>query len=694
MYDDEIVGINHDPFESQHNDVPEEYELDEYAHYVKQLAWFREHYPEDRFTSITQVPALSSPLLRTCDNSQYGSISEDNVADTHGLLYSVPVFDLETRVFKGIISAILRANVLEAMLIGVPFVPVTPEDKDLASLEGWRLPEAPADFLLTQRSNQVRIADRRNPDLQNVGVDTLVQSDGSLASIPLDIVSEGQWTLHHYLNPAQIEGLTAPLRHSLYLGIGSRVGLLVLLLGIFIKANRDQQRHHLELVRLAHYDSVTDLPNRSLLYRQLQQSMARSQRHKTRLGLMFVDIDDFGSINDTLGHQVGDQVLMAIADRLRSSIRIYDELSRRDADAGIPAVARLGGDDFAIIFEDLSQAEDGVMLGDRLLLRFNDPLNLAGERVEISLSGGMAVYPDDAQEIDGLMAAADYALRHASDNGAGQFQMFNDDMRQKAARQTRLMRDLPDAIRHQLFSLNYQPKLGLSDDRILSFEALIRWQHEEFGFVSPVEFIPLLEQSGLIVEVGRWVLETACRQLREWQLAGAPELCISVNVSPRQLMLSDIGATVDEVLQETGLAPQSLILEITESMLIDNLEEGIRTLERIKARGVRLAIDDFGTGYSSLTYLQGLPVDYLKLDKSMIDVIHDPKGAHVTRSTIQLAHGLGLKAIAEGVETEQQRDQLHAMHCDMIQGYWFSRPLPAAQCRQLLFDPPAAAAEG
>lgn len=685
MYDDEIVGINHDPFDSLHTDVPEEYELDEYHHYVKQLQWFKERYPTGAFSNISQVPALSSPLIRTCDNSQYGSLSEDNVLDTYGLLYSVPVFDFTTQRFKGMISAVLRANVLEATLLGVPFVPVTPEDKDLASLEGWQLPATPVGFILSQPHNSVHISDRRHPDLQRLNNTQLQQQGGSFASLPLAIASESSWTLHHYLTAEQVAEFTAPLRQHLYWGITARIGLLLLLLAIFIKANRDQQRHHLELIRLAHYDNVTSLPNRTLLYRHLQQSIARSQRHNNRLGLMFIDIDDFGSINDTLGHQVGDEVLMAIADRLRSSIRIYDELAIvGGADNELPTVARLGGDDFAIIFEDINLAEDGVLLGERLLQRFNDPLNLAGERVEISLSGGMAVFPDDAQEIDGLMAAADYALRHAASNGSGQFQMFNDEMRQKAARQTRLMRDLPDAIRHQLFTLNYQPKLGLKENQILSFEALIRWRHEELGYVSPIEFIPLLEQSGLIVDVGRWVLETACKQLRAWQLAGATNLCMSVNVSPRQLMLSDIGATVDEVLAETGVPPHTLILEITESMLIDNLDEGIRTLERIKSRGVKLAIDDFGTGYSSLTYLQGLPVDYLKLDKTMIDVIDDHKGAHVNRATIQLAHGLGLKAIAEGVESEEQADQLRGMKCDMIQGYWFSRPLPADQAALLL----------
>jgi EAL domain-containing protein (putative c-di-GMP-specific phosphodiesterase class I) len=269
-------------------------------------------------------------------------------------------------------------------------------------------------------------------------------------------------------------------------------------------------------------------------------------------------------------------------------------------------------------------------------------------------------------------------LRHAVELGSGRFQMYNDEMRQKAARHTRLMRDLPNAIRFELFTLNYQPKQSLVDDTVVSFEALLRWNHEELGFVSPVEFIPLLEQSGYIVEAGRWVMETACLQLKEWQKIN-PKLCMSVNVSPRQMMLSDIVTTVDEVLEQTGIPADTLILEVTESMMIDNLEEGQRTLQALRDRGVKLAIDDFGTGYSSLTYLQGLPVDYLKLDKSMIDVIGEAKGAHVTRATIDLARGLGLKSVAEGVEELSQRQLLKQMGCDLIQGYWLSRPLPAEQ---------------
>ncbi len=683
MYDDEITGVNDARIQvdgSSLEDIPEEYEQDEYAYYLKQLQWYRDNFLQwSYFDELSQIPAISSPLMRTCDNTQYVSIGQGNHANTDGLLYSVPVFDLHTQQFKGIISAVLRANVLEAKLVGVPFIPVTDAEQALAAAQRWQIPQTPAGFLLTNSTYDIRIFDRRNSELNGAQPEQLAQLGGSLDSLNLDIVSDGQWQLYHYISPGQIRTLTADLQRDMWLGVAARIGLLLVLLAIFWRANRDQLKHQRELVQLAHYDSLTLLPNRSLLYQHLGQSLSRAHRHRRKLGLMFVDIDDFGSINDTLGHKAGDAVLMAIAERLRQSVRLSDEVASLEDEDSRPQVARLGGDDFAIIFEDLAHAEDGVMLGERLLLKFRDPIYLDGQKTEVSLSGGMSVYPDDAKGIDDLMACADYALRHAAERGVSQFQMYNDEMRQRAARQTRLMQDIPNAIRLNQFTLNYQPKQSLHDDRVVSFEALLRWNHKTFGFVSPVEFVPLLEQSGYIVEAGRWVLETACHQLKVWQQDDNPELCMSVNVSPRQLMLTDFVATVDAVLQQTGIPPHTLILEITESMMIDNLEEGNRMLAALKDRGVKLAIDDFGTGYSSLTYLQELPVDYLKLDKSMIDVIAEVKGAHVIRVTIDLALGLGLKTIAEGVEQREQRDLLKQMGCDLIQGYWLSRPQPADQ---------------
>ncbi len=684
-YDDDSVGIPAvQPHTSREHDAPDAYEQDEYAYYVKQLRWYREHAAQwSHFNDLTRIPALSSPLMRTGDNSQYLSAGQGDERDSHGLLYSVPVFDSASQQFKGIISAVLRANVLEAVLVGVPFIPVTIADQQLARQQHWQMPKRAANFLLINDAHGIAVYDRRASLFGHSDPEQLRLTKGRLATAELDIVSDGKWQLYHYLSPAQTDAMTADLERNMWLGVAARIGLLLVLLAIFWRANRDQLRHQRQLIQLAHYDALTLLPNRSLLYQHLGQSIARARRHQRKLGLMFVDIDDFSSINDALGHKAGDAVLLALAERLRQSIRLTDEVAALDETLDMTGVrmriARLGGDDFAVIFEDLLQAEDGVLLGERLLLQARQPIMLDGQKIEISSSGGMSVFPDDAQNIDELMACADLALRHAVERGVGQFQMHNDEMRQRAARQTRLMQDIPNAIRLNLFTLNYQPKQSLADDRVVSFEALLRWQHQSLGVISPVEFIPLLEQSGYIVEVGRWVLETACWQLKTWQQNGNPGIYMSVNVSPRQLMMADFVATVDEVLALTGIPPHTLILEVTESMMIDNLEEGNRTLAALKSRGVKLAIDDFGTGYSSLTYLQELPIDYLKLDKSMIDTIDEARGAHVIQITIDLAIGLGLKTIAEGVEHGSQRELLKQMGCDLIQGYWLSRPLPAEQ---------------
>ncbi len=686
MYDDEIVGVHAEDglTEQEAEDIPEEYELDEYAYYVRQLAWFEQHYTHWNSGDISRIPALSSPLMRTCDNTQYGSIAKGDERDSFGILYSLPVYGLGEQRLRGIISTVLRANVLEAKLLGRPYIPLSDQEKAAATAQGWALPDIPVGFILTNSQHHIRIYDRRNHLLETESVTTLRQLPGRLVSRPLNVISDGHWELSHYLSSAQIAELNKYLVQSMWVDILARIGLLLAMLVIFWKANRDQRRHHAALVKMAHYDTLTLLPNRRLLYQHLEQSMARARRHHCRLGLLFLDIDDFGSINDTLGPQTGDQVLTAIAERLRHSVRLSDDIVSVERDIDSVRIARLGGDDFALIFEDIDKPETAVLLALRTMQLFQGPIELDGQPTEISLSGGMAIYPDDAACTDDLMACADYALREATLQGIGQFQMYNDDMRQRAARQTQLMRDLPDAVRSELFTLEYQAKQQLDDDNVMSFEVLLRWTHPEFGLVSPVEFIPLLEQSGLIVDAGRWVMLSACQQLKSWHDAGYSGLCVSVNVSPRQLMLSDILSTVDEVLNETGVPPQTLILEITESMMIDNLDEGNRTLAQLRERGVKLAIDDFGTGYSSLTYLLGMPVDYLKLDKSMIDVIDNAKGAHVIKTTIALAHGLGLRAIAEGVEEQVQRDVLKAMGCDMIQGYWLSRPLPVDRLQRFM----------
>jgi len=658
-------------------DVRHEDESREYAYYVRQLDWFRLRFPRWTFSeNIDGIPAIMSPLLRTCDNTQYAAVADGDVRDTHGLLYSVPVYrNDDGGGFNGLVTAVLRANVLEAMLVGVPFIPVTERDRAVAAQQGWEMPHTPSGLAVTHDEYDIEIFDRRNAAFAEGVAAVRAGLPGRWASMDVRVRTDGTMRLHHYLAPAQVDALLKPLRAERNDAVGARLGLLVVLMLIFFRAIGDQRRHHAELVRLALYDSLTSLPNRRLFVQRLDQAIARGRRHGRRVGLMSLDIDNFGAMNDTLGHQTGDALLAAVASRLRETLRISDDVGLRSLrDSGL-SLARLGGDDFTLILEDLDHPEVAVFVAERIMAAFREPLLLDGQKVELSLSAGLTVFPDDAGNSAELMICADQALRQAGAAGTGLYRMFNDEMRRKAERQNQLIRELAVAVREQQFSLAYQPKLDLRSGDVVSFEALLRWKHLELGFVSPAEFVPLLERSGQIVEVGRWILETACRQLLAWQADGRPRLRMNVNVSARQLLLSDVVGTVEEVLAQTGVAPRTLTLEITESMVIDNLQDGQGTLERLRGLGVRIAIDDFGTGYSSLTYLQRLPVDCLKLDKSMIDTVLDPKGAHVVRSTIGLAHGLGLEVVAEGVELEAQMVALADMDCDIMQGYFLSRPL-------------------
>lgn len=688
MYDHEIAAGQVPQLhpDSHGSDTPIEDESAEYHYYLSQLSWFAKHYPQwSDSWRLADIPATISPLIASCDNSQYLSLADGDRRNTLALLYSVPVYGDDDGAFKGIISAVLRANALEAVLLGVPNILVTDSDREQAQRVGWTMPSTAANFVLKHDLHGTEIFDRRNV-LFNARTSALDINEGMWRSTELRIVSDGRWLLYHYLSPAQQQQLSAGLTRQLRMDLLARVAALLLLLAIFWRAIRDQRRHHAELVRMAMYDSLTSLPNRKLFVQRLDQSLSRARRGKSRVGLMNLDIDNFSSINETLGQSAGDAVLVGIAKRLRTELRLYDEVTLHYLDVDTATLARLGGDEFTLIIENIDNAEDAMHIGQRLIDAFKLPVEVGGQFADVSLSAGVAIFPDDAEDADALINCADQALRHACDLGRGQFLSFNDEMRLRAARQARLFHDLAAAVREQQFSLHYQPKQRLLNGDIVSLEALLRWQHPELGMISPLEFVPLLEQSGQIVEVGRWILFSACEQLALWQRMGMDDLAISVNVSSRQLLLSDMEDTVREVLQHTQIAPEKLIIELTESMMIDNIEDGGRLLERLRALGVKLAIDDFGTGYSSLTYLQSLPVDYLKIDKSMVDSIGCQKGAHVVHMTIQLAHGLGLVVIAEGIEQESQRQLLLDMGCDIMQGYLLARPYAVEQVTHFLLE--------
>jgi diguanylate cyclase (GGDEF)-like protein len=427
---------------------------------------------------------------------------------------------------------------------------------------------------------------------------------------------------------------------------------------------------------LATHDALTGLANRTLLSDRLTQAMRHARRRKTRLSLLFLDLDRFKDVNDSYGHTVGDALLQAVAARLSGIIRSADSL------------ARLGGDVFVILLVDIGDPQNVAGVARKIIDAFANPFEIGEHVMYISASIGATVFPEDSEDdINLLFRNADTAMYRAKEASGNTFQFYSRDMSTRAIERSSLDSALRQAILREEFELYYQPKVSLHTGRIVGAEALLRWNHPDMGMVEPGRFIPLAEETGLIVPIGAWVLQRACLQNREWQEQGLPAMCISVNVSARQFQHSDLVAAVANVLNETGLAPCDLELELTESMMMENAAQAIDKLKVLKGMGVGLSIDDFGTGYSSLSYLKRFPIDTLKIDRAFIrDIATDPDDAAITRAVIALAHNLNLTVIAEGVETEEQLLFLSEHGCDEMQGYFFSRPVPAAEFTKMRND--------
>lgn len=658
-------------------DIPPAVETEEYRHFPVQLDWFRAHAPEFRWARhLDRIPVRLSPVLRTCDNTQYLSLRQGNVADTHGFIYAMPVYARDSGRFTGMVTAILRNNVLEALLLDVPFVPVTPRDEALRQEAGWSMPP-PSSFRLRQADYGIVVRDRRHPQPEDAAEGGVA---GRWARRQLDLKTGAPWQLEHFLGTAEMQALTAPIDAERQRMIAGRMLLLLLLaaggLWNFVVLNRTRR----ELMHMTHFDALTALPNRRLFLDQLQQGLARARRHHNKLALLLLDVANFNAINDAHGAEIGDYLLAALAGRLQQTLRgedfvgLFGNLRRENGFA----VARLGGDQFTVICEDVSGSPDVVAVLDRLLPTLRAPFQFAAGSVELGVNIGVAVFPDDAPDADKLLVCAEGAMTESRREALPYF-LFNEKLRQRSEREFRLSRELKRALEQGEFELFYQPKADLASGRIISLEALLRWRHPQLGLVSPAEFVALLERSGGIIEVGRWVLEQACRDLARLGEAGCADLLVSVNVSVRQLRRGDFHQTVAQVLAETGTAPRRLILEVTESMMMESLDEGRQLLRQIDHLGVKLAIDDFGTGFSSMTYLQHLPLSYLKLDKAFIDDIETPRARHIAGAVIHLAKGLALRTIAEGVEREAQRAILVEIGCDIMQGYLLSKPLPLAE---------------
>ncbi|HJV88218.1 MAG TPA: EAL domain-containing protein [Noviherbaspirillum sp.] len=444
----------------------------------------------------------------------------------------------------------------------------------------------------------------------------------------------------------------------------------------FIVAVEDislRKRMELELRYSACHDALTDLPNRALLQDRLSQAIVYAQRAQRYVAVMLIDLDRFKNINDSLGHDVGDQVIVEIGRRLSRNTRNGD------------TVARLGGDEFVVILADIGQEEDVARLAQQALLSLTEPLVVKGQELYPSGSIGISLYPKDGNEGPGLLRSADMAMYQAKERGGNNFQFYAHEMNARVLERLQLDARLRRALDQDEFVLHYQPQVDIATGRIVGVEALVRWQPQDGPMVPPNHFIPVAEETGLIVPIGEWVLRTACAQSREWQRAGLPAIRTAVNLSARQFVRQDIVRLVSQVLQDTGCSADALELEITESVIMKNAEVGAQTLARLNDMGISLSIDDFGTGYSSLSYLHRFPIHTLKIDRSFIrDIASADDDAPIARAVILLAHSMNLRVVAEGVETEEQLAFLRKHHCDQIQGYYFSRPVPAAQIEDLL----------
>jgi len=464
--------------------------------------------------------------------------------------------------------------------------------------------------------------------------------------------------------------------------LASPKGLLVILAIRDISARKrvEAERRHLvreralyaAISRLARHDALTGLANRALLNDRLTSAIASADRHGDKVGVAFLDLDRFKHVNDSLGHAVGDRLLRSVASRLTGAVRASDTVSRQ------------GGDEFVILLSEVRHREDVVVAAGKIVAALAQPHQVDGQDLYVTASLGIAVYDEDGADVHTLIKNADVAMYYAKDHGRDNYQFFTPEMNARIVERQALEGNLRRAIERREFLLYYQPKVDLETGRMIGAEALIRWQHPVRGLLPPQRFVPVAEDSGLIVPIGQWVLHEACRQAREWQAAGLHPVPIAVNISALEFRSKNFLERVRRTLDETGLEPRFLELELTESVLMESVDETAEVLRELKAMGLRLAVDDFGTGYSSLSYLTQFPIDALKVDQSFVRDIAPRDGSPIITAVISMGKSLNQRVIAEGVETWVQVEFLRAQQCEEAQGFHFGRPLAADQFAALL----------
>jgi diguanylate cyclase (GGDEF)-like protein len=468
------------------------------------------------------------------------------------------------------------------------------------------------------------------------------------------------------------------LRYGALLALAS-LGALVTTWVLTRRSKARMRRAESQLKHLAYTDTVTDLPNRRCTYEALELEIAMRTEGGGRIGLLLIDLDNFKVVNDTAGHAAGDRLLQQVANRLRATARPSDR------------IGRIGGDEFAVIVAPLDDAAELERVGQRIVAALRQPLQVEGIEVMPTASIGACVFPDDAHTMSELLSNADAALYRAKGKGRDNVALFERDMILATQRRARLERDLRRHLEAGLLELCYQPQYACGSRKMVGVEALLRWPHPDQGYISPAEFIPIAEESGLIVEVGKWVLDRACRDAVALYRQTGTWLSMAVNVSARQLRDKDFIRVVESTLAHTGLPADRLELELTESMLMEDLDGAVEFMHNVRALGVRLSIDDFGTGYSSLAYLQTFPINHLKIDRSFVRLL-PTSGTTIAGAVIALAHGFNLTVVAEGVEEPEQFDWLRQAGCDYVQGFLLARPLPLAALRARMLEEQAPAA--
>jgi diguanylate cyclase (GGDEF)-like protein len=430
--------------------------------------------------------------------------------------------------------------------------------------------------------------------------------------------------------------------------------------------------HDNKLRKIAHYDNVTELPNRHYFNQRLEDAIATAAREKQNVGVLFIDLDNFKVVNDTLGHNVGDLLLKSVSEKISRTLR------------GSDCVCRIGGDEFAVILQELPGHADAAIVAGKILNEMAKPLWLNDSEIYIGASIGISLFPDDAPDMNALLRSADVAMYYAKSRGKNNYQLFQQDMEGKALKRLALESAMRKALELKEFVLHYQPQVDLATGKVIAVEALIRWPRPDLGVVGPSDFIPVAEESGLIIPIGDWVLRTACRQAKRWMDAGTP-LRVAVNLSGRQFSDENLISNILAITREIDLPPEMLELEITESMLMESKDASVSKLEELKAAGFMLSVDDFGTGYSSMSYLKRFPIHALKIDRSFIqDLPNNLDDAAITKAIVSMANSLGLEIVAEGVENTAQIDFLRENGCKVSQGFFFGSAVPADQITTML----------